>query len=64
MVTQNAYNHRNKEHLRTDDVQEDAIKIHTLNSTAFERHLVRHNVGKVRRQKNGHAERLARYKAN
>lgn len=63
MLTQNAYNRRITEHLKTDDIYEDAIKVDAINSTHFERHLARVNTGIARRADNGHQERLAAYKA-
>lgn len=63
MIIHNTVNNRKHEYHRIDDVHEDNIKPNKLNSTALEKYLVRVNSGKKRRQRNNHAERLARFKA-
>lgn len=62
MVVQNTYNRKTQEFNRIDDLHENAIKLHKLNSTELERHLMRINVGTKRRIRNNHAQRLILWK--
>lgn len=63
MIVQNTYNLKTREYFRIDDLHENAIKIDKLNSTEFERKLMKINKGSKRRQRNNHAARLAKFKA-
>lgn len=64
MIIQNAYNRKMTEYNRFGDLLEDSIKLDKSNITPLEHRLLIVNRGAKRRQRNNHAERLAKYKNN
>jgi len=62
-ITENPYNKTKRQHQRIIEIHENDINPRKLNSTAFERHLMRINKGSKRRLRNNHKARLAKFKA-